>query len=81
MQVLIVDDEQDSSEFVARYLQHEGFHTETVPNGRDALEVLVQCSQRDLGAGHASTGERHQVVDLARNLQVPLLGDFLGAAG
>ena len=39
--VLIVDDEPDSSEFVERYLQREGYRTATVPNGRAALAALI----------------------------------------
>jgi CheY-like chemotaxis protein len=39
--VLIVDDEPDSSEFVERYLQREGFRTICVPNGREALAALI----------------------------------------
>jgi CheY-like chemotaxis protein len=39
--VLIVDDEPDSSEFVERYLQREGYRTACVPNGRAALGALI----------------------------------------
>ena len=39
--VLIVDDEPDSSEFVERYLQREGYRTACVPNGRTALAALI----------------------------------------
>ena len=39
--VLIVDDEPDSSEFVERYLQREGYRTSCVPNGRAALGALI----------------------------------------
>src|SRR4051812_39046743 len=39
--VLIVDDEPDSSEFVERYLQREGYRTACVPNGRAALAALI----------------------------------------
>src|SRR4051794_24731708 len=39
--VLIVDDEPDSSEFVKRYLNREGFTIARVPNGRAALEELL----------------------------------------
>ena len=39
--VLIVDDEPDSSEFVERYLQREGYRTAVVPNGRAALAALI----------------------------------------
>src|SRR5687768_4909773 len=43
-QVLIVDDEPDSSEFVAKYLAHEGFRTQLAPNGRDALATLINTT-------------------------------------
>lgn len=39
--VLIVDDEPDSSEFVERFLQREGYRTSCVPNGRAALGALI----------------------------------------
>ena len=39
--VLVVDDEPDSSEFVERYLQREGYRTAVVPNGRAALAALI----------------------------------------
>jgi CheY-like chemotaxis protein len=39
--VLIVDDAPDSSEFVERYLQREGYRTACVPNGRAALAALI----------------------------------------
>ena len=39
--VLIVDDEPDSSEFVATFLRQQGFKTRTAMNGRDALSQLV----------------------------------------
>src|SRR5258706_9044411 len=39
--ILIVDDEPDSCEFVSRFLQKQGFMTRCVPNGREALAVLL----------------------------------------
>jgi CheY-like chemotaxis protein len=39
--VLIVDDEPDSSEFVQRFLDREGYRTSCVPNGRAALGALI----------------------------------------
>jgi CheY-like chemotaxis protein len=39
--VLIVDDEPDSSEFVARFLEREGHRTACVANGRAALGALI----------------------------------------
>ena len=39
--VLIVDDEPDSSEFVERFLQREGYRTSCVANGRAALAALI----------------------------------------
>src|SRR5207244_2018001 len=40
-QILIVDDEPDSCEFVSRFLQMHGYQTRCVPNGRDALGLLL----------------------------------------
>jgi len=45
--VLIVDDEPDSSEFVGRYLDREGYRTACVPNGREAMAALIN-GQPDL---------------------------------
>ena len=40
--VLIVDDEPDSCEFVSRFLERHGYATKCVPNGREALAVLIR---------------------------------------
>jgi CheY-like chemotaxis protein len=40
--VLIVEDDADLREMMAQLLSLEGFRTETVANGRDALEYLQQ---------------------------------------
>src|SRR5258708_4000573 len=39
--ILIVDDEPDGSEFVARYLQRQGYATRLAPNGFEAVSMLV----------------------------------------
>jgi CheY-like chemotaxis protein len=39
--VLVVDDEPDSSEFVATFLQRSGYKAKCVPNGREALKALI----------------------------------------
>lgn len=40
--VLIVDDEPDSSDFVATFLKKAGYKAQSVPNGRDALKALIE---------------------------------------
>ncbi|MGK2950590.1 MAG: response regulator [Acidimicrobiales bacterium] len=40
--VLVVDDDPNVSDVVARYLSREGFAVETVANGRDALDRALQ---------------------------------------
>jgi DNA-binding NtrC family response regulator len=39
--VLIVDDEPDHSDFLAAFLRRNGYATRSVPNGRDALQALL----------------------------------------
>jgi CheY-like chemotaxis protein len=40
--VLIVEDDRDSCDVLDRFLRRSGHETECVPNGREALSVLVQ---------------------------------------
>ena len=46
--VLVVDDDADSREGLARLLSKRGHHTEAVPNGREALAVLTRSSPPDM---------------------------------
>ena len=46
--VLVVDDDADSREGLARLLTKRGHHTEAVPNGREALAVLTRSSPPDM---------------------------------
>lgn len=46
--VLIVEDDADLREMMAQLLTLEGFHAETVANGRDALEYLRRGDLPDL---------------------------------
>jgi CheY-like chemotaxis protein len=39
--ILLVDDEADSREIVARLLELDGYHVETAQDGREALELLA----------------------------------------
>jgi CheY-like chemotaxis protein len=39
--ILIVDDDPDGSEPVARFLRKSGYRVVTVPNGREALSMLT----------------------------------------
>jgi two-component system, OmpR family, alkaline phosphatase synthesis response regulator PhoP len=39
--VLIVEDDRDIAQLVARYLEHAGFFADCVANGRDALEAIA----------------------------------------
>jgi CheY-like chemotaxis protein len=39
--ILIVDDEPDHSDFLAAFLRRHGYETRCVPNGRDALQKLL----------------------------------------
>src|SRR6266516_5192280 len=39
--ILLVDDDADSREIVARLLEADGYHVETVPHGAAALDLLV----------------------------------------
>ena len=39
--VLIVDDDQDSRELVARFLRKTGLVVHTAPNGREALKIIL----------------------------------------
>jgi CheY-like chemotaxis protein len=38
--VFIVEDDPDTREMLTSFLQLEGFHTESAPNGREALDRL-----------------------------------------
>ena len=39
--VLVVDDEQDSRDLVARFLRKSGLIVHTAPNGREALKIIL----------------------------------------
>lgn len=39
--VLVVDDEQDSRELIARFLRKSGLLVHTAPNGREALKIIL----------------------------------------
>lgn len=39
--VLVVDDDQDSCEFVARFLRKSGLVTHTAPNGEEAVKIII----------------------------------------
>lgn len=41
--ILVVEDEQDSSEALARILRMSGYEVETVPNGKVALESIIDA--------------------------------------
>jgi len=42
--ILLVDDDADSREIVARLLEADGYHVETVPHGAAALDLLARRS-------------------------------------
>jgi CheY-like chemotaxis protein len=46
--VLVVDDDADSREGLARLLTKRGHQTEAAPNGREALAVLTRTSPPDI---------------------------------
>ncbi len=41
--ILLVDDDAGSLEAIRKYLEHLGYTVEGVPNGRDALERILQA--------------------------------------
>lgn len=41
--ILIIEDEEDIAEFVALELQHEGYETTIVSNGRDGMDMAMQA--------------------------------------
>jgi CheY-like chemotaxis protein len=46
--VLIVEDDADLREMMAQLLTLEGYHTETVANGREALKYLNEAPRPDV---------------------------------
>jgi CheY-like chemotaxis protein len=46
--VLIVEDDADLREMMAQLLTLEGYHTETVANGREALKYLHEAPRPDV---------------------------------
>jgi CheY-like chemotaxis protein len=42
--ILLVDDEADSREIVARLLELDGYHVETAQDGSEALDLLTRRS-------------------------------------
>jgi CheY-like chemotaxis protein len=42
--VLVVDDDPDGRDAVARYLERSGHHVQCVPNGREALNALSETT-------------------------------------
>jgi CheY-like chemotaxis protein len=42
--VVVVDDETDSRDALVQYLEKMGHHTDSAPNGRDALELVINTT-------------------------------------
>ncbi|NIM99505.1 MAG: response regulator [candidate division Zixibacteria bacterium] len=46
--ILVVDDDDQAADVVRNLLLHEGYHVETAPNGRKAMDLLMSGQHFDL---------------------------------